>query len=165
MILEELVLRALKARGAVRARYLNREERYRIEELEESYSRTITPWGRPVNLGVMECLRRRHVIALLTAPHFTWPPGPYALLKAGRVVVGEVTSTGLQLYRDRLRRARGEWTVVYLSLKFPELEELDEEAVAASPSPVTHRYLETLLGGGRGMGTLLVGLNSLKSYA
>jgi len=158
--LEELVLSALKARGVEKARLLAPEERARVRELEELYSRRATPLGKPVNLGVIECLQRRYVVAALTSPTFEWPSGPYAVIKVGDVEVGSLNERGISINVRSFRKARGEHLIVYLPLRIPELEALLKDAVAASPSPPTHSYLAKLLGGKGGQqGTLLVGFN------
>jgi len=139
---------------------LGAEERERVRELEESCAHT--PWGRFVNLGVVECLSRRHVLAALTSPSFKWPPGPYALIKVGEAVVGVIDEKGVRVDARALARARGEHTLVILPLRLPELDGLVREPVAASPSPPTHRYLVELLGGEEGCGTLLVAFDGLR---
>jgi hypothetical protein len=152
----EEVLKALAGRGVLGGRLLKVEEVERVRELEEAYSARSTPWGRPVNLGVFECLKRRHVLAAATSPSFRWPPGPYALIKVGESVVGAIDERGVRVDARALARARGEHVLVVLPLRLPELDGLVREPVAASPSPPTHRYLAELLGCGDGCGTLLV---------
>jgi len=154
MSIEEKVLKALAPRGVLKGRLLSAGGIARVRELEETRSRT--PWGRSVNLGVAECLKRRYVLAALTSPSFKWPPGPYALIKVGDSVVGVVDEKGVRVDARALARAKGEHVLVILPLQLPELNRLVREPVAASPSPQTHMYLAELLGGGEGCGTLLV---------
>jgi len=162
MSIERVVLSALAGRGVVGGCLLLTEERQRIKELEEAYSRTSTPWGKPVNLGVMECLKRRYVLAALTSPHFKWPRGPYALVKVGETVVGFIDECGFSLNAKALAGAKGDHELVILPLRLPELEDLVDEPVAASPSPPTHRYLADLLGCKSGCGSLLVAFNGVR---
>ncbi|RLF06613.1 MAG: hypothetical protein DRK00_01065 [Thermoprotei archaeon] len=162
MSIEDLVLRALAWRGVVKVRVLSEEERRRVKELEESYSLRPTPLGYPVNVGVLECLKRRHVVAVLTRPSFKWPPGPYALLKLGNNVVGVIDERGLHLNRDSLKRLGDSHYVIFPPLRLPELNGLLADYVVGSPSPPTHRYLSRLMGGEGDYGSLLLGFNSLR---
>ncbi|RLE96282.1 MAG: hypothetical protein DRJ57_05750 [Thermoprotei archaeon] len=162
MSIEELVLRTLAKRGVAKARVLSEDERKKVKELEEDYSSRPTQWGYPVNVGVLECLNRRHVVAVLTYPFFKWPPGPYALLKLDDATVGVIDESGLHLDRSTLKRAGGKHYVIYPPLRLPELDELMTDCVVGSPSPPTHRYLAHLLGGGSEYGSLLLGFNSLR---
>lgn len=162
MSLEEIVLSALADRGVLGGRFLRAEEKERVRELEEAYSRTRTPLGHPTNLGVVECLKRRYVLAALTAPHFKWPPGPYALVKVGEAVIGFIDESGFRLDSRALARVKGEHKLVILPLQFPELENLVAEPVGASPSPYTHKYLVELLGCKGDCGTLLVAFNGVR---
>jgi hypothetical protein len=163
MSVEAIVLSALAGRRVLWGRLLRAEEVERVRELEETYSRTLTPWGKPVNLGAMECLKRRYVLAALTLPDFKWPPGPYALIKVGGTVVGIIDENGLSLNRKAFAGAKGDHELVILPLRLPELEELVDEPVGASPSPPTHRYLAELLGCRNDCGSLLVAFNRVRA--
>lgn len=141
---------------------MSQREVEEVRNLERESSVRVTPWGRPLNLGVEECLRRRFVLAALTSPSFKWPPGPYAVLKIGDRVVGVVDERGIAIDRYAIAGAKGDRMIVFLPLRIPELEGISEDCVAASPSLPTHEYLLRVLGGCRGCGTLLIGLNDLK---
>lgn len=163
MALEDVILAVLASRGVAQVRELRQREVEEIRAIEERYSSSTSHWGRPINTGVLECLRRRHVLAALTKPDFKWPPGPYALLKVGNEIVGEIDERGVRINREALRRARGERAILLLPLRLPELEEIAESCVAASPSPPTHTFLLTLFGSScGGCGTLLVGFDNLR---
>lgn len=162
MSIERVVLSALAGRGILGGRLLRAEEKKRVRELEETYSRTLTPWGKPVNLGVAECLKRCYVLAVLTSPEFKWPSGPYGLIKVGETVVGFIDESGLHLSAKKLAGVKGERELAILPLRLPELEELVDEPVGASPSPLTHRYLAELLGCKSDCGTLLVAFNRVR---
>jgi len=157
---ERVALEVLAPRGVLRVRRLSEGEVEEVRRLEGSCA--LTPWGRAVNRGVEECLRRRVVLAALTGPRFLWPPGPYALIEVGGRVVGVVDESGVRLDRGALRGARGEHRVVFLPLRIPELEGVLEGCVAASPSRPAHEYLLRLLGGCEGCGTLLIGCDGLR---
>lgn len=165
--LAAVVFESLRWRGVLRVQLLSSEERARVSAIEEKFSAGRGPLGRAVNLGVVECMKRAYVLAALSSPSFKWPPGPYALLKVGDRVVGVIDERGLRVDRPALASSeRGEHAAVLLPLRLEELEEVAESPVAASPLPPTHLYLlELLRGGCEGCGTLLVGLNGLRSSA
>lgn len=162
MKLEEILLSVLSRRRVLRVKELNCEERNRVKELEANYSRCRGLFGRPVNIGVEECLKRENVFAALTSPDFEWPPGPYAVLKVGEREVGFITERGLEISRDALRGSRGEHVVTVLPLRLPELDSVADNCVVASPSPPVHGYLLQLLGGTGLSGTLLIGFDRLR---
>lgn len=162
MRVEEIVLMKLAERGVVKAKMLSREERSKVKELEEKYSLKRTAWGYPLNLGVLECLKRVYVVAVLTHPTFKWPPGPYAILKLGNGVVGVIDEKGLHIDRGSLEDASNEHYVIFPPLRLRELDDVFVDCVAGSPSPPTHHYLTRLLGGGGEYGSLLLGFNSLR---
>ncbi len=163
MKLEEILLNALSLRGVLKVRELSCEERSRVRELEANYSRCGGPFGKPVNIGVEECLKRGNVFAALTSPDFKWPPGPYAVLKVGEREIGFITERGLEVRRDALRGSRGEHVVTVLPLRLPELDSIADNCVVASPSPPVHSYLLRLLGGTGLNGTLLIGFDRLRT--
>lgn len=164
MKLEEILLNVLSRRGVLKVKELSCEERSRVRELEANYSRYRGPFGRPVNVGVEECLKRENVFAALTSPDFEWPPGPYAVLKVGEREVGFITERGLEISRDALRGSGGEHVVTVLPLRLPELDSIADNCVVASPSPPVHGYLLQLLGGTGLNGTLLIGFDRLRTH-
>ncbi|MEM1509858.1 MAG: hypothetical protein QXY49_05055 [Thermofilaceae archaeon] len=163
MRFEETLLKTLSWRGVLKVKELNCEERNRIKELELNYSQFTSFLGKPVNIGVEECLKRRKVFAALTSPGFNWPPGPYAVLKIGGREIGFITERGLEVRHEALKDSRGEHIVVILPLRIPELDSIVEDCIVASPSPLAHIYLLQLLEGAGLNGTLIVGFNKLRS--
>ena len=173
MRLEEIVLDALRARGGLAARLLSDGEREEVRRVESEHSMRPTPWGKAVNRGLLECLEKRFVVAVLTSPGFEWPPGPYALIVVGDRTVGTVGREGVRLDPRLLAGSRGEHLIVLLPLKIPELDGVLQNPTVASPSPPTHSYLLRLMGAScPDCGTLLVGCDgvgikrskSLKEY-
>lgn len=163
MTLEDVILAALVERGVLRVRKLNQREIDEVAKIERNFSAGKFQWGKPVNVGVFECLSKKHVFAALTRPDFQWPAGPYALLKVGEREVGVIDERGVLVNRHALAEARGEHVVLLLPLKLPELDEIVKSCVAASPSPRAHTYLLSLFGSSCGScGTLLVGFDDLK---
>ena len=164
MTLEDVVLAVLVKRGVLRVRKLSQQEIDEVARIEQKYSASRSHWGRPLNVGVLECLSKRHVFAALTRPDFQWPAGPYAVLKVGERKVGVIDERGVLIDRASLAEARGEHTVLLLPLKLPELDEITESCVAASPSPPTHAFLLSLFNSScGGCGTLLVGFDDLRA--
>ena len=163
MRLEDLVLGALRPRGALAARLLSGGEVEEVRRLEREHSERVTPWGRVINRGALECLGRRFVVAVATDAGFKWPSGPYAVVIVGGRVVGAVDEGGVRIDRALLAGSRGGHEVVVLPLRIPELEEVLENPCAASPSPPAHSYLLRLLSlDCAGCGTLLVGFDGAK---
>lgn len=163
MRLADIVLDALRARGALAARLLSSEEIERARRIENEYSEKPTPWGRTVNQGLLECLKRRFVVAVLTSPNFKWPTGPYALIMVGGRIAGTIDGGGIKLDPRSLAGAKGEHSIVVLPLEIVELNEVLENPIAASPSSPTHVYLLQLMGAScSDCGTLLVGCDGVK---
>lgn len=163
MRFEEILLEALSRRGVLKVKELSREEKNRVNELETNYSQSTSFLGKPVNIGVEKCLKKRRVFAALTSPSFNWPPGPYAVLKIGEKEIGFITERGLEVRREALRNSRGERVVVILPLSIPELDSIVDDCIVASPSPPAHCYLLQLLEGTGLNGTLIVGFDKPRS--
>ena len=162
----EAALRELsELRGVAKVRLLTEGERAEVLRLEEEHSRRpLKGLGAPRNVGVAECLRRKHVVAMLTTDEFEWPPGPYALIRVCGVVVGEVRECGIVFFRERVARvarSRCSREVVFLPLRPPEpLARRFRNLIFASPSPPSHSYLVKLVGAeGEGLGTMLAGFD------
>ncbi|MCS7104087.1 MAG: hypothetical protein NZ954_00790 [Thermofilaceae archaeon] len=164
MNVADVILNVLSRRGVIEALLLDQKQLGKVRNLEEDYSRRLTPWGYPVNLGVFECLKRRYVSAVLTTSGFKWPSGPYALLKIGDYVVGTIDENGVRIRRVSLLKPGEKHMVVFLPLNIPELEDVTVDPVVASPSPPTHSYLIWLFSlKCSECGTLLVGFNGVKA--
>jgi len=158
----EPIVEALRGRGVVSGRLLTSPELRAIESLEEEYSRRRTPLGRPVNIGVTHCIRKRYVCALATSPCFRWPEQPYAVIKVGHRVVGYMDRSGVHVHGNLRGLPRGESTVLYIPVRLPELDAVARGHLAAFPSPPSHSYLARILGLGDGdWGTLLVGFEDV----
>ncbi len=162
--LQDILARLLSIEGVLAGRLLSPAERREILRLENVYSRTLLKgFGRPVNIGVRECMTRSYVVGLVTGSGFKWPPGPYALIMVNEVIVGEI-SNGIKIAVAKLARARGSrnsWKLIFPPLRFPPLEGLARNPVMASPSPPSDKYLKKILGAAddHEIGTAIIGFN------
>jgi len=157
-----------KVRGVLKARTLSQLERTRVLELEERSRVEVKGLGKLYNEGVFECLKREHVIAILTNEEFKWPKGPYALIKLSGEVVAEIGKCRLKVFKERLRSARKrhkEYKVVFPPLTPPVIKPFNKfrDVVLASPSPKVHKYLLKLFNVKEkpNLGTMLVGFNDI----
>ena len=152
------LVEVLKDRGVVRGKLLTRGDRDKIAKLEAEYSRRVTLLGRPLNLGVRECLKKRFICVLLTAPSFKWPDTPHAIIRVDYTVIGYIDRTGLHLHRFKLQGLQGERIVVYPPTRLPELDRVVKNHLVSFPSPPTHAYLAGKLNAeSEEYGTMIVG--------
>lgn len=146
-------------------RLLTLSERRRILEIERNYSRKlIAGIGKPLNIGVQECLKREIVIAVLTSPDFKWPRGPYAEIVVGGVAVGLIDEHGLRVNKEKLLKARREKStpvIKYLPVRLNKKLRGAKNLIASFPSPPADKYIKSLFNKSleRDVGTLLLGFD------
>jgi len=171
--LEKAVKKLRSVRGVLEVRLLSSNEREKVLELETEYSRVeVKGFGKPYNKGVFECLKRKHVVVLLTNEEFKWPKGPYAVVELSGTIVAEVNERGLKVFKERIRglkREHRECRIVFLPLNPPLIEPFKDfqNMIFASPSPRTHEYLLKLfkVEERASLGTMLAGFDDYtKSY-
>jgi len=131
--------------GVLHVKALANKDKATLLNIEASYSKQQTAFGAPINKGMFLCLNMPITIALITNSRFKWPPGPYSLIYIGDTVVGEINEHGTCIFRDKLAKAikkGGKRKIVFLPLKFEVLNKIGiRNAIMASPSPPSHKYL------------------------
>ncbi len=150
MKIDDIIDELRKIKGVVDVKLLDDSTRSKIEEIEKNYSETLVKGlGKPYNLGVFECLKRKYVIVLLTNEEFEWPKGPYTIIKLANEVIAEINKKGMKIFHEKianLRKCTSEPPkAIFLTLKpTDEIKRIIPNAILASPSPPTDSYLKKL---------------------
>lgn len=142
-----IINKLLKIKGIKKVIVLNDEVRRDIEKLEKEYSNNIIKgWGKPLNLGVYECLKRNTLLLLITDKNFKWPKGPYALIKINNEIIATIDEKGLKINKNKVSLLKSKVPIIiYPPLKpTDDIRKIIANSILASPSPLTDRYLKKI---------------------
>ena len=145
--LNNIINKLLKVKGIKKVFILNDKIKRDIEKLEREYSNNVIKgWGKPLNLGVYECLKRKVLLLLITDKNFKWPKGPYALIKINNENIAIIDEKGLKINKDKVSLLKNKVPIIiYPPLKpTDDIRKIITNSILASPSPLTDGYLKKI---------------------
>jgi hypothetical protein len=182
--IEKKIKSALEGvKGVLGIKMLSKEEREKILRLEEEAEKHVLyGMGKGLNTGLREILKRDFIVAIANDDEFEWPPEPAVQIVCDNEVIGEeikspekaeeykcqghIVAGNLVIFKDKAKSimSKKDFTVIFPSMSFKQLEVIDEftDVVSASPCPPSHLFISEQMNACNAPGTILVGFNVKK---